>query len=63
MNYEGDLVSLMIPIGIFLVLGLIGWYNDELKCLDYDCDLLAQDVNFIRMVNDLSMCLIMIWRS
>ena len=52
MNYEGDLVSLVIHIiyfklwlivikswcckGVCLVLGLIGWYVIELKCLDYD---------------------------
>ena len=51
MNYEGDLVSLVIPIlyfklwlivikswcciGVCLVLGLIGCYDVELKCLDY----------------------------
>ena len=52
MNYEGDLVSFMVPIfyfklwlivikswygiGVWLVLGLIGFYDVELKCLDYD---------------------------
>ena len=52
MNYEGDLVSVMIPIlyfklclivikslcciGVCLVLELIGWYDVELNCLDYD---------------------------
>ena len=52
MNYEGDLVSRVIPIfyfklwlivikswcciGLCLVLGLIGLCDVELKCLDYD---------------------------
>ena len=57
MNYEGDLVSLVIPIlyfklwliviksrcciGVCLVLGFKGWYYVELKFLDYDCEVLA----------------------
>ena len=52
MDYEGDLISLVIPILYFklwlivikswccievcLKLGWIGWYDVELKCLDYD---------------------------
>ena len=52
MNYEGDLVSLVIPIiyfklwliiikswgciGVCLVLGLIGWHDIELGCVDFD---------------------------
>ena len=55
MNYEGDLVSLMILIiyfklwlivfkswcciGVWLLLQFIGWYDVELRCLD--CEVLA----------------------
>ena len=36
-------------IGVYLVLGLIGWYDVELKCLYYDCEV-YKDVNVIRVV-------------
>ena len=64
-NYEGDLKSLMISIlyfklwlivikslfdiGVCLVLGLIGWYDIELKCLEYVARLIKVYI-YIRMV-------------